>query len=598
MARHGCPNSDPQPHRSSRRLYWPLAGVLALAWLLVRSGPKPGRLAYPCQQAAFSTAALVFGASIVGSAVAVRRRLSARWLTPVGLALGMAALIAVAGPWSQMNRTAAYVGPQHAPRADYRAQVFSQIDCPQNPLGDRFICVEDLIEKMGAQGIKFHRSSTTSLTAGLDGIIAADDVVLIKFNYQWPERGGTNTDLLRGLVRRIVDHPDTFTGEIVLLENTQFAASDGFDRSQNNAQDQGLSPHDIVVHFQALGYRISHVDLRAMRFTAVQEYTRGDMNDGYVVNPYDPVLNGKVSYPKFQTSYGTRISVAGGTWEEATGYDRQGLKFINVPVLKSHHATYGATAMVKNYMGVVTGELSTNSHSAIQNGILGALLGVMQPADLNILDAIWINAHPNDGPWTSYAAATRMDRLVASVDPVAADLWAVKNILIPGFLANGYTPPWPYPSADPDDPTSQFRQYLDHSMNYLLAAGYDATNDLSQVDAIELGPPGEVSDPTGSWYPLTLAKDPGGFALGWSAPFRGGVVEEYMLYRVSLAGLAGGAAPECEAALGTDTSAVVATLPDNHGFLVVARNAVGDGSFGRDSHGHDRSSPALADVCP
>lgn len=581
-----------------RRLYWLLSGVLALAWLLLRSGPKPGRLAYPCQQAAFSTAALVFGATAAGAAVAIRRRLSARWLTPVGIALAMVALIAVAGPWGYLSRTAAYGGPQRQPRADYRAQVFSEIECPQNPLGDRFVCVEDLIEKMGAQGLKLHRSSTSSLTAGPEGIIAADDVVLIKFNYQWPERGGTNTDLLRGLVRRIVDHPDTFTGEIVLLENTQFAASNGFDRNQNNAQDPGLSPHDIVLHFQALGFKISQVDLTAIRFTAVQEYPRGDMNDGYVVHPYDAALNGKVSYPKFQTAYGTRISVAGGIWDGATGFDRERLKFINVPVLKSHHASYGATAMVKNYMGLVTGELSTNSHSAIQNGLLGAVLGAIQPADLNILDAIWINANPNDGPWTTYAAATRMDRLVASVDPVAADLWAVKNILIPGFLANGYTPPWPYPSADPDDPTSAFRQYLDSSMNYILAAGYDATNDLSQIDVIELGPPGEVSEPTGSWFPLTLTKDPGGYALAWSAPIRGGEVDEYVLYGVSLAGLAGGATPECEAALGTGTSALVATIPDDHGFLVVARNAAGDGSFGRDSHGHDRSSPALTDVCP
>jgi hypothetical protein len=133
-------------------------------------------------------------------------------------------------------------------------------------------------------------------------------------------------------------------------------------------------------------------------------------------------------------------------------------------------------------MGVVTGELSTNSHSAIGNGILGALIGEIQLADLNIVDAVWINANPFDGPWTTYSGATRRDRLLASVDPIAVDLWAVKYILIPAFIENGYSPPWPYPSADPDIPSSAFRNYLDNSMDYILAAGYDATNDLSQID--------------------------------------------------------------------------------------------------------------------
>ena len=33
-------------------------------------------------------------------------------------------------------------------------------------------------------------------------------------------------------------------------------------------------------------------------------------------------------------------------------------------------------------------------------------------------------------------------------------------------------------------------------------------------------------------------------------------------------------------------------------FLVVARNAVGDGSFGTDGAGHERPSPAPGSVCP
>jgi hypothetical protein len=190
-----------------------------------------------------------------------------------------------------------------------------------------------------------------------------------------------------------------------------------------------------------------------------------------------------MSYPKFRTALGTYISLKYGLWDAGGGtYDKAHLKLINLPVLKSHHSTYGATACVKHYMGVVTRELSTNSHSAIARGILGAVMAETKPPTLNILDCIWINANPYTGPATPYSGALRRDMLVASLDPIALDIWSVKNILIPGFVESGFLPPWPPPSADPDDPSSKFRQYLDNSMSYLLAGGYAVTNDLSQID--------------------------------------------------------------------------------------------------------------------
>ena len=42
-----------------------LAGIFALTWLVLRSGSKPSRFAYPCQQAALSTATLAFGVPVV-----------------------------------------------------------------------------------------------------------------------------------------------------------------------------------------------------------------------------------------------------------------------------------------------------------------------------------------------------------------------------------------------------------------------------------------------------------------------------------------------------------------------------------------------------
>ena len=580
-----------------------LAGAVALVWLLLRSGGKPSRFTYPCQQAAFSAATLAFGVPLVAIAVGIRRWIDQRASLSRAVLLAVLGLAATLGVWGYVSEAETLseppAAPVRAPAADYRAQLFHKTGCAREPAGDHFPGLDELLTTMGAQGTKFYRSATASLTAGSAGIVARDDTVVIKINYQWPERGGTNTDLLRGLIRRILDHPDQFAGEIVVCENSQFNSIDGFDRPANNAEDHAQSPHDVVAHFQSQGYRVSHFDWTSVRLTQVTEYSTGDLRDGYIVRPYDARFYGRVTYPKFRTAYGTRISLKYGIWNQGTGqYDRAHLKFINVPVLKSHHSTYGATAAVKHYMGVVTDSLGSNSHLGIGYGILGALIGEIHPADLNVLDALWINANPYSGPSTTYAGATRRDELVASTDPVALDRWAVKNILIPGFLSNGYSPPWPTPSADPDDPASAFRRYLDTSMSFILDAGYQVTNDYAKMDVHALAPPGEPSDPRGPGAPFRIERTHAGFELTWSVPVTGGAPVEYNLYRVGLAGLAAGTPPECEAKLGSGTSAILPTLADQSGFLVVGRNASGDGSFGSDDHGHERPSPLAGTACP
>lgn len=462
-----------------------VAGALALIWLVLRTGPKPSRFVYPCQQAAFSAASLAFAAPVISTLVAARRGLVQGMRTPAGVAAAMVGLLVTMGMWGHSSLADNPGSTHETAPADYRAQVFRVTGCPLDPVGDRFPGLDNLLTLMGSRGTKFYRSVASSGLAGPGGIIAADDVVVIKINYQWDERGGSNTDLLRGLIRAVVDHPDTFTGEVVVCENAQFNSVSGFDRADNNAQNTSLSPHDVVVGFQNLGYTVSHYDWTSIRYTEVDEYSQADLNDGYIVYDYDPQISGRVSYPKFQTDDGTFISMRDGIWDPGTSsYDRESLKFINLPVLKSHHATYGVTACVKHYMGLVTRELSTNSHSAIGAGLLGEVIAEIGPADLNILDCIWVNANPFSGPSTSYGGATRLDQLVASTDPVAADIWAATEILIPAFLDNGYTPPWPYPAATPDDPSSAFRVYLDNSMDRILGAGYAVTNDLAEIDAV------------------------------------------------------------------------------------------------------------------
>ena len=140
---------------------------------------------------------MAFAAPFVAAFLAVRNRLRVAARHPVGIGIAAAGLAITLGVWGYMAKAGPYTGPMVEPSEDYRAQVFHVTDCPQDPVGDRFVGVDLLLTTMGREGLKLHNSATESAWAGPDGIIAPDDVVLVKINYQWDERGGT---ILRGLV--------------------------------------------------------------------------------------------------------------------------------------------------------------------------------------------------------------------------------------------------------------------------------------------------------------------------------------------------------------------------------------------------------------
>ena len=80
--------------------------------------------------------------------------------------------------------------------------------------------VDTLIGLMASQGLHFYKTATTP-----DGLVARDDVVLVKINEEWPYRGGTNTDVLKELIQAVVDHPSGFVGEVVVADNGQLQGS-------------------------------------------------------------------------------------------------------------------------------------------------------------------------------------------------------------------------------------------------------------------------------------------------------------------------------------------------------------------------------------
>lgn len=504
-------------HRASGSLF--IIGLLSLVWFSFRTGTKPSRAAYPCQQAAAAQGYLWLAAYVFPLAAAVR--LQARW-NRLGIVL-ISVVIITSVLWGT-----GYLPGSPSSLASQPQVVSLDLQgrrAAVSPASDIFAVkgtsgndggLTALLDLMGDQGTPFYQSSVTGRGQGPAGLIAPDDTLIIKVNSQWDERGGTNTDMLKSLVEAVVGHPDGFTGEIIVADNGQAQyGSKGnggsFDYSRNNALDITQSVRKVVDSF-AGNYRVSTWLWDTITTRKVGEYSEGDLEDGYVldseVNPRTGVI---VSYPKFKTIYGSYISFKKGIWDSQTqSYNSDNLKVINMPVLKSH-AIYGVTASLKHYMGVGSDKLTARAgarmHNTVGTGGMGSEMVETRFPVLNILDAVWVNAVPGRGPGTSYNAATRTGIIAASTDPAALDYWASKNILVEAARQTGNTGTGP---IDPDNTAPRsFGQWLRLSLEEIKNAGYPATIDedrmnvyVSSIDRAA-GLPAASSPPAGATSPAS-----------------------------------------------------------------------------------------------
>jgi len=463
-----------------------LIGLLSLFWFLLRTGTKPTRAVYPCQRAAAANSYLWFAIYVLPFLHAVSRTFSSINITKRRiLALALLAVVSAGSViswrlyemWSKPPRESAGLKLEGWTA---KFQPSSDIFVVNGTGGDGGII--ELITLMREHGLLFYKSPEAGKNKGPNGLIARDDVVLIKVNSQWDERGGTNTDLLKELIQAILDHPDGFVGEIVIVDNgqAQYGSSGSggsFSWPSNNAEDPSQSVQ-IVVDMFSDSHKVSAYLWDSITTKQVKEYIDGDMEDGYVVNEtVNPRTGIMVSYPKFKTKFDTYISFKMGIWNpETQTYDSERLKVINMPVLKTH-SIYGVTACVKHYMGVVsdklTRSLGARAHDAVGTGGMGTEMVETRFPVLNIIDAIWVNAIPNRGPGTPYSIATRVNVIAASTDPVALDYWAAKYILMKVAELKGYGD---RSSMDPENLNSgSFGNWLKLSMNEIIQASYQST---------------------------------------------------------------------------------------------------------------------------
>jgi len=319
--------------------------------------------------------------------------------------------------------------------------------------------IEALASLMDQQGAPFFRTSTSP-----QGLVARDSLVVIKPNCQWVGEGydsgagrlGTSTDLIKGLIWRILNHPDGFVGEVVVAENVQDIGMQDFaTRTPANAQDQNQSLADVITVFQGLGRPVSLQDWTALNANLLPggnygpgpascEYANGNLADGYVLlhdnTPGVKPHNG-YSYPKFRTAGGRYVSMRHGLWD-GSAYQPDRLVLINMPVLKKHGMA-GTTAAWKNFVGFQTVMGYDGSRFASWDamhtffwglgdpsnvyGLIGRHISLVRVPDLNLVDAVWV---ANDNNYAS-GSAVRWNVVLGSRDPFAVDWYASEYVLRP-----------------------------------------------------------------------------------------------------------------------------------------------------------------------
>jgi hypothetical protein len=339
--------------------------------------------------------------------------------------------VASAGALAAATR---WAGVQQAFSDTEKSLVFEVTDCPKHDDEMRHEGLDTLLDLMAENDLYFYLTASDHSWGGTDGIIAADDVVVIKVNCQWKCRGTTNTDVLRGLIYRILQHPDGFDGEVVIIENGQGSGSfNGISAGGSaysswpeiddgiyiNAEKQQVLTVNYLVHTVFKNDPVSSFLLDPIRSVFISE-------SEHITNGYRRIS--EVSYPCITSDGGRRIELREGVWN-GSEYNSN-LKFINLPVLK-HHAGTGITGTLKHTYGILSmaDGYSSIRHYSQSGTQCGKMWSLVRAPDLNIVDCIWVSRDSLIG----YPPSTtcRANTLLAGIDPVALDYYASKHILQP-----------------------------------------------------------------------------------------------------------------------------------------------------------------------
>lgn len=328
-----------------------------------------------------------------------------------------------------------------------------------------------------------------SAMGGIRTLVAQDDIVIIKPNGQWWNQGMTNTDSIGTFIEEVL-RSGNFIGDILVCENHHFLPDDsrGWTTDRPNGR---WNLNQLVSHFRSRGYlRVAKVHWRdagpnprpqqgnAGGGVRVRDGAR--QGNGYV---WDESLHyvspqGRkcmMTYPVFDSPCSNaRIDLKSGAFDRVTGKPLR-IRFINFSGINHHGSYSGVTASIKNLMGVVdmtcgypgiepkgywcthyigaesslykvaersrevlyrVGVSAPSVHRPITTlgrfdfrytgGALGYWIGQVRRPDMNFIAAEWVGW----GGRTDSSKSARPKALLASMDPVALDYIAARDILL------------------------------------------------------------------------------------------------------------------------------------------------------------------------
>jgi len=227
--------------------------LVALVWFFLRTGTRPDRIRYPCQKASLDLA--VVGIPLMTGLIGLKRLAERKWRKRIGfLVLGVllatVVLMIVSNSFvlrllygdpgaeqSYAKNSGLTITELHSDTPVSTVYLARGRD-PADTLGSLFLLMTE-------KGLPIYK------TREKDGIVERNDTVLIKVNGEWQERGGTNTDLVKAFIQTIVDHPEGFSGEVVVVENGQWAIY--LDSNRSNSEDRNQSFASVVEDFENQG---------------------------------------------------------------------------------------------------------------------------------------------------------------------------------------------------------------------------------------------------------------------------------------------------------------------------------------------------------
>jgi hypothetical protein len=349
---------------------------------------------------------------------------------------------------------------------------------------------------------------------GIENLIGKDAIVILKPNAQWWNQGGTNTDAMKEFIASVLKIPN-FKGEVIIAENHHLNPANSRGWTQKEYNNGSYNLNDLVGYFNERGNsnitKYHWIDAERTKYNGYSSkgIVQGpEDGDGYVWrkdNIYQTPSGRKavMSYPVFTSSFsGITIDLKNGAWKNGRYIDKP-IKLVNFSALNHHSKTFGVTASVKNYLGIVdltcgfsgktlkglfkydyfnfhyigcapnltifgkTNQLMRNYFKKWTNfggennhhylgGAVGRFARTVRFPDLNIITAEWVGY----GSRLNLDLRAQTRTILASRDPLALDYYAAKYVLLPA-TKDAHNGELYIKLNDPTITENPFRKYLE-----------------------------------------------------------------------------------------------------------------------------------------